>query len=86
MRIDTTLHFLGENYVKNFPTGWKLWPDLVDGSYYGIVRDLANTELKLNAGIGQPYTRSLKGHVVSPGLDLCSCCVRCRGKKASQVL
>ena len=40
----------------------------------------------MDAGIGQPSTRSLKGHVVSRSLDLCCWCVRCTIKKASQIL
>ena len=36
----------------------------------------------MKAGIDQPCTRSLKGHVVLRGLDLCCCCVRCRAEKS----
>ena len=36
--------------------------------------NLANAAVRMNAGIGQPSTRSLQGDVVSPGFDLC-CCV-----------
>lgn len=48
--------------------------------------DFTNTEVRMNAEIGQPCTRSLKGHVVSGGVDLCCCCVRCGAKKASHTL
>ena len=39
-----------------------------------------------NARIGQPCSRSFKGHVVSRGLNLSRCCARCRAKKASQII
>ena len=35
-----------------------------------------------NARIGQPCSRSFKGHVVSRGLNLSRCCARCRAKKS----
>lgn len=38
------------------------------------------------ARIGQPCSRSFKGHVVPRGLDLSRCCARCRAKKASQII
>ena len=40
------------------------------------------TGVRMNAGIDQPCTRSLKGHVVLRGLDLCCCCVRCRAERS----
>ena len=38
--------------------------------------------VRMNVGIDQPCTRSLKGHVVLRGIDLCCCCVRCRAERS----
>ena len=47
-----------------------------------LICNFATTGVRMNTGIDQPSTRSLKGHVVLRGLDLCCCCVRCRAEKS----
>ena len=47
-----------------------------------LICNFGITGVRMNAGIDQPCTRSLKGHVVLLGLDLCCCCARCRAEKS----